>query len=55
MSRLTRREWNKLALGNIALRSNAKITWDGQREQIVGNVAASKLLRKEYRNSWKLT
>jgi len=42
-------------LGNIALRSNAKITWDGQREQIVGNAAASKFLRKEYRNSWKLT
>jgi predicted dehydrogenase len=42
-------------LGNIALRSNAKITWDGEREQIVGNAVASKFLRKEYRNSWKLT
>ena len=31
----------------------AKITWDGEKEQIVGNAEAAKLLKREYRAPWK--
>lgn len=41
----------KLAM--IALKSGARLTWDAEREQIVGNPEAAKLLRREYRAPWK--
>lgn len=41
-------------LGNIALKVKQKITWDGKKEQIVGNTEAATLLTKQYRSPWKL-
>ena len=41
-------------LGNIALRTNSKVMWDGKKEEIIGNAAASRLLSKEYRKPWKI-
>ena len=41
-------------LGNIAYRSGSKITWDAEKEQIIGNAEANKLVSVEYRKPWKL-
>ena len=41
----------KLAM--IAYETGAKITWDANAEQIVGNTDAAKLLKREYRAPWK--
>ncbi len=41
----------KLAM--ISYDVGAKITWDGEKEQIVGNAEAAKLLKREYRAPWK--
>jgi predicted dehydrogenase len=41
-------------LANIALRTGRKIHWDSQKEQIVGDLEASKMLSKEYRTPWRL-
>lgn len=41
----------KLAM--IAYDTGSKITWDAAKEQIVGNPAASKLLKRDYRQPWK--
>lgn len=42
-------------LGLIAMLTGRKITWDAQKELIVGDAEASKLLTREYRGPWKLT
>lgn len=41
-------------LGNIAYRAGRKIRWDAEREEIIGDVEASKLLTKAYRKPWDL-
>ncbi len=41
-------------LGNIALRSGRKITWDAQAERIQGDAEADRLVGNEYRKPWKL-
>jgi predicted dehydrogenase len=41
-------------LGNIAVRTKKKITWDPQSETIVGDSEASTWLTKEYRKPWSL-
>ena len=41
-------------LGNIAIRTKKKITWDPKSETIVGDSEASKWLTKEYRKPWSL-
>lgn len=41
-------------LGNIALRTNRKILWDGKRERIIGDKDASKLLSRTYRKPWSI-
>lgn len=41
-------------LGLIAMLTGRKITWDAQKEVIVGDAEASKLLSREYRAPWKL-
>ncbi len=41
-------------LGNIAVRTKKKITWDPNQETIVGDAEASKWLTKEYREPWHL-
>jgi predicted dehydrogenase len=42
-------------LGNIAVRTGRKITWDPAKEVIVGDAEAAKLTTKEYRAPWTLT
>ena len=39
-------------LGNISMRVGRSLRWDGEREQIVGDEEATKLLRREYRKPW---
>ena len=41
-------------LGNIAYRTGSKITWDAEREKVVGNKDADRLVSVEYRKPWKL-
>jgi predicted dehydrogenase len=41
-------------LGNIALRTGRKITWDPAREQVVGDAEASAMLARPYRAPWHL-
>lgn len=42
-------------LGVIAYKTGETITWDAQREKIVGNSKANRLLKRRYRRPWKLT
>jgi len=37
----------------IAYDTGAKIGWDAQQEQIIGNPAGSALLKRDYRQPWK--
>ena len=41
-------------LGNIALRSGRKLTWDHVNEQVVGDEAANRLVSVPYRKPWEL-
>ena len=41
-------------LGNIALRAGRKIVWDHEKEQIVNDPEANKLVTVKYREPWKL-
>ncbi len=41
-------------LGNIAIRTGRKITWDPKTETIANDKEASALLSKEYRKPWTL-
>jgi predicted dehydrogenase len=41
-------------LGNIAIRTGRKITWDAAKETIVGDPDAAAMLSKPYRSPWKL-
>jgi predicted dehydrogenase len=41
-------------LGNLALRTGRKITWDHTREQVVGDAEANRLVTVAYRQPWKL-
>src|SRR5262245_54665626 len=41
-------------LGNIAIRSGRKITWDPTKEQIVGDQEAAAMVSRPYREPWKL-
>jgi predicted dehydrogenase len=41
-------------LGNIAIRTGRKITWDPKAEQIVGDKEAAAMLTKEYRKPYRL-
>lgn len=40
-------------LGMISYKLGRSIEWDGARERIVGDEAANKLLRREYRKGWE--
>ncbi|MEC9055142.1 MAG: gfo/Idh/MocA family oxidoreductase, partial [Verrucomicrobiota bacterium] len=39
-------------LGMISLNLGRSIQWDGEKEQVVGDPAANKLLRRDYRKPW---
>jgi len=41
-------------LGNLALRSKARVQWDSERERALGNDAANALVARPYRAPWKL-
>ena len=41
-------------LGNISLRLRRKLTWDGAREQFVGDEVADRMLFRPYRPPWRL-
>ena len=41
-------------LGNIALRTRRKLTWDAAKEQIVGDVEANAMLTRPYRAPYRL-
>jgi len=41
-------------LGNIAIRSERKIRWDPEKEEIAGDADAAKMVSKAYRAPWKL-
>ncbi len=40
-------------LGMISLKAGRSIEWDGDKEEIVGDAAASKFLRRDYRGPWE--
>jgi hypothetical protein len=41
-------------LGNVALRAGRTIKWDAQKERIIDDKEANKLITVEYRKPWKL-
>jgi len=41
-------------LGNIAIKTGRKLTWDPVKEQIIGDKEAAALVTKPYRSPWKL-
>ncbi len=41
-------------LGNLALRSGRKIRWDHEREQVIGDAEADRLVGVSYRTPWEL-
>ena len=41
-------------LGNIAVRRDKKLLWDGANLRFTNDQAANKLLRREYRQGWTL-
>ena len=44
---------NMALLGMLSLKHGRSIEWDGAKERIVGDDAANKLLRREYRKGWE--
>jgi hypothetical protein len=42
-------------LANIAFRTGKTVRWDVEKEQVIGDAEAQKLVSKEYRAPWKLT
>lgn len=47
------RSTNCSLLGMISYRLGRSLQWDGEKEIIVGDAAANKLLRREYRKGWE--
>ena len=41
-------------LGNVAVRAQKKLLWDGQKMQFKNDEKSNRLLRREYRAGWKL-
>lgn len=44
---------NVALLGMLSFKLGRSIEWDGEKEQCVGDPAANKLLRREYRKGWE--
>jgi len=42
-------------LGNISYRTGRKLVWDREKEQVVGDAKANKMLDRAYRAPWKLS
>jgi predicted dehydrogenase len=47
------RSTNMSLLGMLALKLGRSIRWDGEKEAVIGDADANKLLRREYRGSWQ--
>ncbi len=47
------RSTNMALLGMLALKAGRSVQWDGEKEQIVGDPAANRLLSRPYRAPWK--
>jgi hypothetical protein len=41
-------------IGNIALRTGEKLQWDGVNERFTNSAKANEMLRRDYREPWKL-
>ncbi len=41
-------------LGNLAIRSEGKLFWDGPNMRVTNNEAANQFVQREYRSGWKL-
>lgn len=44
---------NMSLLGMLSLKLGRSIRWDGEKEEIIGDPEANKLLRREYRKGWE--
>ncbi len=44
---------NMSLLGMLSLKLGRSVQWDGEKEKIVGDAAANKLLRRKYRGDWE--
>jgi predicted dehydrogenase len=44
---------NMALLGMLSLKHGKSLEWDGEKERIVGDEAANKLLRRDYRKGWE--
>jgi len=40
-------------LGMLSLKLGRSVLWDGEKEEVIGDPEANKLLRREYRGQWK--
>ena len=40
-------------LGMLSLKLGRSIDWDGDKERVIGDDAANRLLRREYRKGWE--
>ncbi len=47
------RSTNLSLLGMLSLKLGRSIAWDGEKEQIIGDAEANKLLRRDYRGPWQ--
>lgn len=47
------RSTNMSLLGMLSMRLGRSVRWDGEKEQILGDAEANRLLRREYREPWK--
>jgi predicted dehydrogenase len=47
------RSTNCSLLGMLSYKLGRSIQWDGEKEEIVGDPEANKLLRRQYRGAWK--
>lgn len=50
---IAHRSTNMSLLGMLSLKSGRSVEWDGEKEVIVGDDEANKLLRRDYRAPWK--
>jgi predicted dehydrogenase len=44
---------NMALLGMLSLKHGRSLEWDGEKERIIGDDAANKLLRRDYRKGWE--
>jgi predicted dehydrogenase len=50
---IAHRSTNMSLLGMLSFKAGRSILWDGEKEKIINDAEANKLLRREYRTPWK--